>query len=307
LFGVAALYGLLKMANWSGVPSLIPSLVAPGELNTANAMESASFGIADVAGPAAAGVLIGLVGAESVLAFDAATYVVFLVCLLAVKVGSGPRSPEGVIRRTSLRPAFTFLRRTPAVLATTSMFMAFNVGEGMLLVLLPQFTRTVLGGGARQYGALLSIFALAALAGSLTVGAIEWRPSLGRSIAVAQSLAGLALLGLALRSRFVITAATLAFAGFFASPLTIWAQTIRMRLIPEELRGRIFGVLRTLMQATPPAGGALAGVLLAGPGIGLTVILMSAVMTLPGLVGVVAPALAEDRVSLGDASRVGHE
>ena len=86
LFVVSGLYGLLKMANWAGVPSLIPALVDDADLNTANAMEAATFGIADVAGPAIAGALIALIGAHEVLALDA----VFLPRL--------PRVPDGAAR-----------------------------------------------------------------------------------------------------------------------------------------------------------------------------------------------------------------
>ena len=57
LFAVAGLYGFLKMANSAGA-SIVPALVVdPDDLVTANAMESVSFGIADIAGPAVAGVL----------------------------------------------------------------------------------------------------------------------------------------------------------------------------------------------------------------------------------------------------------
>jgi MFS family permease len=291
LYAVAAVYGLLKMANWAGVPSLVPSLVQEEDLTTANAMESISFGIADVAGPAIAGALIAVVGAANVLVIDAATYIVFVVALASLRLPQAPRV-EGDAK-LGLRPAFAFMRRTPAILATTLMFMAFNVGEGMLLVLLPTFARDELQGGPATFGLLLSAFSLAALVGSFVVGAIEWRYPLGRSLALAQVLAGLAFLGLAASSRLLPAVATLAIAGLLVSPLTIWAQTIRMRLIPEGLRGRIFGMLRTLMQSTPPLGAAVAGWLLAGPGIGPAVVAMVLVMTIPGLIGLVSPALSE--------------
>ena len=54
-------------------------------------MESVSFGPADIAGPAVAGVLIAAVGATTVLGIDAATYAVFVVVLLSL-----PRQPVPV-------------------------------------------------------------------------------------------------------------------------------------------------------------------------------------------------------------------
>lgn len=295
LFVVAGLYGFLKMANWAGIPSLIPALVGDDDLNTANAMESATFGIADVGGPAIAGALIALTGAYEVLALDAVSYLAFLACLTALR-GRLPTSapPTALGARPSLRPAFRFMWRTPAVRATTLMFMAFNVGEGMLLVLMPTFSRSVLGGNAATFGALLSVFSLSMLVGAVAIGAMTWRWPLGRSIALMQTLAGLSFLGLAAATSFPAAAVTLVLAGLFASPVTIWAQTIRMRLTPEEMRGRVFGVLRTLMQSTPPIGGALAGVLLAGPTVAVPVLVMTGLMALPGLVGLVTPGLADD-------------
>jgi MFS family permease len=293
LYVVAALYGLLKMANWAGVPSLIPSLVPEGQLNTANAMESVSFGIAEVAGPALAGVLIGLVGGASVLAVDAASYLLFVAVLAGLRVPPEPVPTEHA--HLGLRPAFRFVRRQPAVMAITLMFMACNVGEGMLLVLLPVFARRVLGGDAATYGVLLSTFALAVTAGSFVVGALRWRWTLGRSIAVAQVGVGASLLGLAEASTLPGTMAVLVLAGLFASPMTIWAQTVRMRVIPPELRGRTFGLLRTLMQSTPPLGGAIAAAMLAGGGaIAPVVLVMTLAMAVPGALGLVTPALADE-------------
>jgi MFS family permease len=294
LYVVAGLYGLLKMANWAGVPSLIPSLVPDGDLNTANAMESVSFGIAEVAGPALAGVLIGIVGGASVLVVDAASYLLFVVVLAGLRVPPEPAAAEEA-PRSGLRPAFRFVRRQPAVLAITLMFMAFNVGEGMLLVLLPIFARRELGGDAATYGALLSSFALAVTAGSFVVGALEWRWTLGRSIATAQVAAGLAFLGLAAAPSLPAAIAVLVVAGALVSPMTIWAQTVRMRVIPPELRGRTFGLPRTLMQSTPPLGGAVAAAMLvSGRGIGPVVVATTLVMAVPGVVGLFTPALADE-------------
>jgi MFS family permease len=295
LFVVAAAYGLLKMANWAGVPAIVAALVPERDLTTANAMESISFGIADIAGPAIAGLLIAVVGGTNVLAVDAVSYLLFVAALLGL-----PRRPrehsEASTSRLALRPAFRFIRREPAVLATTLMFMAFNVGEGILLVVLPVFARDELGGGAATYGLLLSAFALAATAGAVGVGAVAWRWGLGRSIAVAQTAAGLSFLGLAFVGGVGGAMVVLAVAGLLTSPVTIWAQTIRMRLIPAELRGRVFGVLRTLMQSTPPVGGAIGGLLLAGDTpVAVAVAAMVLVMALPGVVGFLSPALAEDR------------
>jgi hypothetical protein len=270
---------------------MLPSLVDEDELVTANAMETMSYGVGGVAGPAVGGALIALVGAVGVLCLDALSYLAFVVCLLLMRARLRPEVITAGDR--GLGPAFRFIVGTPAILAITLMFMAANVGEGMLLVLVPVYAREVLEAGSGAFGGLVAVLTAGTLVGAIVVGVVHWRFRLGRSIAAFQVAAGLALLGLAFEPALLGAAAVLAVFGLLVSPLTIWAQTIRMRLIPDALRGRVFGLLRTLMQSTPPLGGIVAGLLLGGVSLPVTVVLAALVIAVPGSIGLVHRSLAE--------------
>ncbi len=304
LFVVAAIYGLLYMTSVAGIPSLIPGLVGEGDLTTANAMESISYGIAGLAGPALAGVVIVAIGAPAVLAVDAVSYAIFVGCLLAMRPGtratSGTPVPGGEREAGGgIRPAVRFVLGAPAIVATTLMYMCMNLSGGIALVVIPLYARDVLGGGATTYGLLLSALTAGELVGLLAVGAIDWRWPLGRSIAVAALLSGLILSLLLLRPGFWAMVAILAASGLVESSLTPWAQTIRMRLIPPALRGRVFALLRTLMQATRPIGALLAGLLLVGSDLTLALAATALLVGVPGLVGLFVPALGP--AATGDA------
>lgn len=67
------------------------------------------------------------------------------------------------------------------------------------------------------------------------------------------------------------------------------------RLIPERLRGRVFGMIRTLIQSTPPIGAAAGGALVAGPGIAVAAAVMSVAMVVPGVAGLASRALRPER------------
>jgi hypothetical protein len=148
------------------------------------------------------------------------------------------------------------------------MFMGVNMAEGMLAVLLPLWARDILGVDAAGYGLLASAFTTGLFVGALAVGGVRWWWPLGRSIAAGVLGTGLALAPLALGPAFSVVARTIFLAGLAESPVTLWANTIRMRLIPAELRGRAFGVLGTLVKSTPSLGGLAAGGLLAAAGRG---------------------------------------
>jgi len=320
LFVVAGIYGLLFMTSIAGIPSLIPTLVDDADLTTANAMESITYGIAGLVGPAVAGVVIAVVGAPVVLAIDGATYFVFVACLLAMRpaghvavavatatasAAPAPAAPGGAPSRataatpapapaavgTGIGPAIRFVLGAPAILATTVMYMCLNLSGGLAIVLLPIYARDILGGDAATYGLLLSSLTAGELAGLLVIGAIRWRWPLGRSIAAAAALSGLILSLLLLRPPLLPMLAILAGSGFVESSLTPWAQTIRMRLIPPRLRGRVFALLRTSMQSTRPIGSILAGILLAGGDLTVAIAVIALLVLGPGLVGLWLPAL----------------
>ncbi|MBF8190273.1 MFS transporter [Nonomuraea sp. K274] len=294
-FAVAAIYGLFKMVPLAGFPAAIPDLVAPDRRDAANALESLSFSVSGMVGPALGGLLIGVIGGEAVLALDALTYVVFAVAALAVRrplrTRPSAHRPAGG-SAAALRPAgesapahrpvggsalahppaadrpagVLGLFRDPVLLWTTLAFAAFNIAMGMLLVVGPWLAKTQLPGGPQALGVLLSVMAAGELAGAAVAGARQPRARPVVAIATVQLVAAAGFLGAMFAPHVLPVTAGYVVIGLFSAPMTVWAQSLRMARIPAPLRGRGFAILRTLMQATPPIGAACVTPLLgAGP------------------------------------------
>jgi MFS family permease len=291
LYLVAACYGLLKMVSLAGFPTLIPAYVEDADLQRANALEGLSFGASQAAGAALAAVLLPLVGAVPLLALDALTYLAYAVCLARLPAGRPVAAAAGDGRRRSLLAVVGFVWRTRPLRSTTAMFMLFNIGEGALLVFLPVYSGQ-LGTGVAGYGLLVSAVTVGELAGSIGAGAVAV-DRLGPRIVAAQLAAAALLAGLLLRPPLVPTLVLLAAFGAMTTPMTAWAQTLRMRLTPEGLQGRLFALLRTAMQATPPLGAAMAATTVPR-GVAPTVAAIVAVMAAPALLA--APGLARAEV-----------
>jgi MFS family permease len=292
IYVVAAVYGLLMMISLAGGPALIPSLVRPEQLPTANALEMLSFTLGGVIGPVLGGSLIASVGAPNVVIVDAISYFAFALALWRTKLRAEPESDHATAKpRRRLSHAVQLLLKQPVLLTTTLMFMAFNIGGGALAVWLPVLCDRTLGGGAELYGLLLGALALGEVLSAFFAGSLLLPLPLGTLICVAQALSGAAL-GVALLGRNAwIVGAGLALFGAFSAPLTIWAQTLRMQIIPEDMRGRTFALLRTLMQSGNPIGGTIAGVLLPVLGIAALIGISALVVGLPGLLGYRVAAL----------------
>jgi MFS family permease len=274
-FVVAGVYGLVKMVPLAGFPAAIPQLVAEKDLETANALESMGFSLAFALGPAAAGLLIDAVGPESVLVVDSVSFLVFAFTAATVREPLSP-APRATTRRRSLAG----LRRDRVIVATTVAFMAFNIAEGMLLVTAPWLAKNHLPGGAAMLGVLLSVLA----AGEVVGAAIAGRRSQHRlilGIAVVQAGAALGFLAVLAAPNQVLVCAGFFVIGLLSAPMTVWAQSLRMRRIPAELHGRAFATLRTLMQGTPPAGALLVTPLLAGDHLAAAAVTMALTAGLP--------------------------
>lgn len=282
-FVAAGAYGLLRMIPLAGFPAAIPALVPEGDLDSANALESLSFSVAGVVGPAAAGLLVGVIGAPAVLAIDSVTFVIFAVALARIRRPLDRPRPESddepATKRPSLRTAF----RDPVIIATTVAFMAFNVAEGMLLVGAPWLAKTTLAGGAAALGLLLALLATGEIIGAMAAGAIRLRRSPVRTIGAVQVLAAAGYLSLLLAPNLFVLGAGFLIVGLLSAPMTVWAQSLRMRRIPAALHGRTFAVLRTLMQGTLPLGSVLAAPLIATDRIGAAAIVMTLIAGVPGM------------------------
>ncbi|MGW1992995.1 MFS transporter [Embleya sp. NPDC001921] len=284
-FLVAACYGLLKMVPLAGVPAAIPDLVDAEELDAANALESMAYAISGIVGFSAAGALVGVLGAPWVLAVDAVTFWCFAMCVLDIRRPLRPRRDAASTDRLGAEGRrLTSLRRDPAVVRTTLAFMAFNVAEGALvLVVAPWPAKERMPGGP----ATLALFLAALSAGELVGGAVAgaWRPRLTRvrAIAAAQITAAAGFLAVLAGGHRWVVAAGFGVIGMLGVLMTVWAQSLRMERIPAELRGRAFATLRTLMQATPPLGALIAGPLLAHGRLGAAACAMAAIAGLPAL------------------------
>lgn len=302
-FAIAAGHGLLKMVPLAGFPAAIPHLVDDHDLDAANALENLSYSVATALAPAAAGLLITWIGAAGILLVDSASFLVFALAAASIRrpLRSLPTAGEAADRDTAAagsKPSPVVLVRDRAIVATTISFMVFNIAEGMLLVTAPWLAGDRLPGGPATLGMLLSAMAAGEMVGAITAGGRRAHGSGVRAIGVAQAAAATAFLALLAPRRLLVAAGFFA-VGMFSAPMTVWAQSLRMRRIPPALHGRAFATLRTLMQATPAIGTAIVSPLLAGDRLGIAAIAMTTVAGLPALYLILTGARSHRPISPG--------
>lgn len=285
VYAVALVYGFLYMTTLAGSPTIFPDLVDDQQLSTANSLETLSFTLSGVLGAPIAGLIIARFNAPSVMILDAASYAAFVLALASIGLPPKANQLKSENQNYSMKDALNLFVSNKILLSTTLMFMAFNVGEGLLGVFLPIMSVQVLKGGAELYGLLLGTLAIGQVVGAFIGGSFSLRKSLGTLICISQVASGLSLGIMFVEQSIWIAFPSLFLLGLFSAPLTIWAQTLRMRIIPERLRGRTFALLRTLMQSAAPSGSAAGGFLLPVFGLSRIIGFAACVIGLPGLLG----------------------
>lgn len=296
VYAVALVHGFLMMIPLAGVPAILPSLVPAERLGAANALEILGYTISAMMGAPIAGLLIGRIGAPGVLWLDGASYVTFAVLLTTVRLALHDAPAAAATSSGGYRPALALLVSQPILLATTLMYLVLNIGSGALLVWLPLWAASV-GGGADLYGRLLGVFALGQLASATAAGFLPATAPQGRLICLALAAAGLAVAPFASAAPLPVLFACMATYGAAYAPLTILGQTLRMRLIPPELRGRSFALLRMLMQSGNPVGGMAAGLLVPLTGLPATILATSLLALGPAVAGALVTPFRRARAS----------
>ncbi|MHA3723188.1 MFS transporter [Leucobacter sp. HY1910] len=258
------------------VPQLLPTQLLPA----AAALTGISMGLAVTVGPAAAGVLVAMLGYPWTYLVDAVLYTGAFLGIASLP----PMRPAGLAAGEkrhragpgSVLASLKFLQTAPNVRATFVWdFVATTLGNPK--VVFPAAGALVLGGGAVTVGALTAAFAVGALTSSLLSGPLGRVRRQGRAITYAIAVFGVcnALFGLVLliTSRvspghsatdpllpaIALAALALAGAGAADNVSSVFRSTILQTAVPDEVRGRMQGLYYVVVAGGPRVGDLFAG------------------------------------------------
>ena len=145
------------------------------------------------------------------------------------------------------------LLRTVALLLGVSNFSS-QMGQATLVLLATQTLHV----GTRGYGLLWTAAAVGSVLGGLVNPAITRRLGLLPSLTVAMAAFAVTDAGVGLAPDFAVAAALMAGNGFFVTMWNVVTVTLRQRIVPAELLGRVNSAYRMIGWGLMPLG-ALAG------------------------------------------------
>ncbi len=122
------------------------------------------------------------------------------------------------------------------------------IGGGMLVPLGPIFARDVLSGGPAAFGLLLTALGFGVAGGVIAISALQRRMRKVRTFTMAALGAGASLLLAASSDRLFFAVIFVAMLGIGAGAVYVLGFTILQESVSDDLRGRIFSTLYTLVR-----------------------------------------------------------
>ncbi|MBV9823023.1 MAG: MFS transporter [Actinobacteria bacterium] len=288
LYLIVLLAGILGVFFEVSNQAFIPSLVEPEFVPEANAKFQISQSSAQVAGPGLAGILIAFLSAASVIVIDAISYFVGAIASMLIRMPE--EKPGGTSRPPKLFAAIgaglKWVWTQPVIrpmMFATAFYMAFTSGIQALYVFYLDrdlhlaagwigFTLAFLGVGA-VIGSLFSLKTLKRFGPGPTA---FWATVVGNAAFLLVPLAG---------GPIGVTVAILALAqaliGMSGPIAQVSMGSLRMRLTPNDMQGRVVATFRGLSLGLAPVGALLAGVLAQAVGLRLILFIFA--------IGVLAP------------------
>lgn len=241
---VAFLYGTAEVFADSAGSTLLPMLVRPADLGIGNARLQAGYLVGNqLAGPPLGAFLFA---AGSFWPFLVQILCVTLAVLLIARIAAAPAPPReesvGGPKTHPIREGLAWLRGNPPVRTLVVIILVFNVTWAAPWSVLVLYATEHLGLDAVGYGALTTASALGGLLATLGFGWLERRVSFATLMRVCLSLEVLMHLSFALLTSPVLAYVVMFGFGAYAFLWGTISTTVRQRLVPMQLQGRIASV-----------------------------------------------------------------
>ncbi len=264
IVGISFLNGLIFAVDGPTRQALVYDLVGPEDLATGVALQSASFNVARIVGPAIASVIYVGLGPSWCFVVNGMSFAAVLVALTRLRISPASAHRTSVPPVAALRAGLDYIRANRsartilALTAVSSIFGVANYGT-----LMPAVAQDSLGipESDRRYGLLFSAIGCGSLVGVYMVGRHSAAGRRGFLVCAGAMTFSVSLLALANVVTFELATAVLFLIGLSAVSQLSTANTLTQTLAPQGLRGRAVSLHMLAMSGLQPLGAAIAGMI----------------------------------------------
>jgi MFS family permease len=259
---VVFLLGVGEFLYDTSAIAVVRDVVPARRLTTANGwLYAVEDGAQDLAAPPIGAALFG-VAVWLPFVFDAGTFAFSALLLLSLRgrfqaERAGPRTTV----RTELREGFRFAFGVPFFRSAAVMWVTLGFTLGTTLATLVLFVVDTLDAGELGYAAIITSGAVGIVAGNLLIARLERKLRPGGVLVSAILVSGIALIATGAAPVLAVAAVAQAAWGIGFALANTQMVSVRQRLVPDALLGRVTGVFGLLSAAGMVAGAVVGGAL----------------------------------------------
>lgn len=265
LYVVAATVGCITVFFDVANQSYLPEIVEGDQISEGNGKLQASQQTAGVVGPAAAGVLVRLIGSPLTIAVTAACMA--LSSLFVSRIRHREQAPDPAARRplaTEIKEGMAFVLGHPLLRRIVACTGLSNLASSAVFALFVLYAVQTLGFSSTTLGLVMSAGAVGGVLGALSSERFSRLVGEGRAIPLSAVLSGVAMLTVPLAA--VLPPVPTLIVGQFAMSWGVVVYNVaqvsfRQRLCPKPLLGRMNASIRFLVWGPMPVGAFLGGLL----------------------------------------------
>ena len=257
VFLLALLLGVGTAIDNPARQSFVIEMVGADDLPNAVGLNSASFNLGRVIGPALAGLLIEVFDTGPVFVLNAMSYLAVIFALTRMRIADLAPAPRAGRGPGQILEGIRYVRNRPDLM--TVMVVVFFVGTfGLNFQLTTALMATeVFDKGAGQFGLLGSIMAIGSLSGAL-LAASRGRPRLRLLLFAALAFGAVEVLA-GLMPTYPLFALMLIPVGLTALTFITAANSIMQLGVDPVMRGRVMALYMAVFFGGTPIGAPLVG------------------------------------------------
>ncbi len=294
IYVVMFLRSAFSAFHWPAMQASITLMVPKEHFARISGLNQSVWGLANIAAPPLAALLLVAFPMEGVLLIDVVTALIAIVPLFFILIPQPEKSSAGAqSMRGEIAEGIRFLRSWRGALLLVGVFMLVNLLLEPVFSLMPILAVEHFGGAAWEFAALQSAVGIGMFSGGIALGV--WG---GHKRRIFTSLVCLVLIGgfmsvvgVTPSTLFLLAVTMVLMVGFVLPILNGSIMAVMQVAIPPAIQGRIFSLINSGATAMTPLGLAIAGPFSDAFGVQPWIIIAGVLMVALGIISLLTPSL----------------
>jgi MFS family permease len=285
--------------------ALLPALArSPAELTAANVASSTLDGMATFGGPAIGGLLMAATNAQTVFVLNGASFLWSALLVIGIRVTEPveERRKEGEHRGNVFTAGFRAIVARPGVRLLVALYAGQTIVAGAMSVFVVVTGLQLLHRGPTTVGLLSAALGVGGLVGGFMAMALSSRSNLTADFAVGLGLFGAPFALIGGVPELVPAFLAMGVVGIGNSLVDVSAVTLLQRAVPDDVLGRVLGVVYGMLLGTFGVGALLTPLLIHLFSVRAALVIVGAF--LPALALATAPTLRQLEAAAGAPAHV---